>query len=204
MATSRARYELTVERDGRINFPKLGPILVSGMTFNAARETIEARVGKQLIGSHVSVTMGDLRSIRVFVLGEAQKPGSYTVSGLSTMTNALFVSGGVKTIGSLRNIELKRNGQLITTLDLYDLLLRGDTSGDRQLLPGDVIFIPPIGPTVSVYGAVRRPAIYELKRERLPSRRSSSRADCLRTPMPDAASWKRSCPRGCEKWRTSI
>lgn len=161
-----ARYELTVERDGRINFPKLGPILVSGMTFNAARETIEAHVNKQLVGSNVSVTMGDLRSIRVFVLGEAQKPGSYTVSGLLTMTNALFVSGGVKTIGSLRNIELKRNGQLITTLDLYALLLRGDTSGDRQLLPGDVIFIPPIGPTVSVYGAVRRPAIYELKRER--------------------------------------
>ncbi len=91
--------------------------------------------------------MGDLRSIRVFVLGEAEKPGSYTVSGLSTMTNALFVSGGVKKIGSLRNIQLKRNGRLVTTLDLYDLLLHGDTSGDRQLLPGDVIFIPPIGDT---------------------------------------------------------
>jgi polysaccharide export outer membrane protein len=159
-------YELTVERDGRINFPKLGPIMVSGMTFDAARQVIEQRVAKQLIGSHVSVTMGNLRSIRVFVLGEAEKPGSYTVSGLSTMTNALFVSGGVKKIGSLRNIELKRNGRLITTLDLYDLLLHGDTSGDRQLLPGDVIFIPPIGNIVSVYGAVRRPAIYELKGEK--------------------------------------
>jgi polysaccharide export outer membrane protein len=161
-----ASYELTVERDGRIKFPKLGPIMVSGMTFDEARETIEQRVAKQLIGSRVSVTMGNLRSIRVFVLGEAVKPGSYTVSGLSTMTNALFVSGGVKKIGSLRNIELKRNGRLITTLDLYDLLLHGDTSGDRQLLPGDVIFIPPIGNIVSVYGAVRRPAIYELKGER--------------------------------------
>jgi protein involved in polysaccharide export with SLBB domain len=109
--------------------------------------------------------MGDLRSIRVFVLGEAEKPGSYTVSGLSTMTNALFVSGGVKTIGSLRNIELKRNGHLVSVLDLYDLLLHGDTSGDHQLMPGDVIFIPPIGPTATVYGAVRRPAIYELKKE---------------------------------------
>jgi polysaccharide biosynthesis/export protein len=99
------------------------------------------------------------------VLGEAEKPGSYTVSGLSTMTNALFVSGGVKKIGSLRNIQLKRNGRVVTTLDLYDLLLRGDTSNDRQLLPGDVIFIPPLGKTVSVYGAVRRPAIYELKYE---------------------------------------
>ena len=159
-------YTLTVQRDGRINFPKLGPVNVSGMSFDAARALIEQRVSQQLIGTHVSVTMGDLRSIRVFVLGDAQKPGSYTVSGLSTMTNALFVSGGVKKTGSLRKIELKRNGQLIGVLDLYDLLLHGDTSGDHQLMPGDVIFIPPIGETVSVYGAVRRPAIYELKTEK--------------------------------------
>jgi polysaccharide export outer membrane protein len=159
-------YSLTVERDGRINFPKLGPINVGGLTFENARAAIEQRVSKQLIGSRVSVTMGDLRSIRVFVLGEANKPGSYTVSGLSSMTNALFVSGGVKKIGSLRNIQLKRNGKLITVLDLYDLLLHGDTSGDRQLLPGDVIFIPPIGPIASVDGAVRRPAIYEIKGEK--------------------------------------
>jgi polysaccharide export outer membrane protein len=161
-----AEYELTVERDGRINFPKLGPIMVSGMTFDQAREAIEHRVSKQLVGARVSVTMGDLREIRVFVLGEAKKPGSYTVSGLSTMTNALFVSGGVKKIGSLRNIQLKRNGRLINTLDLYDLLLHGDTSADQQLLTGDVIFIPPIGRTVSVYGSVKRPAIYELKNEK--------------------------------------
>jgi polysaccharide export outer membrane protein len=159
-------YSLTVGRDGRIKFPKLGPILVSGMGFDAARDALEHRVSQQLIGTQVSVTMGDLRSIRVFVLGEAEKPGSYTVSGLSTMTNALFVSGGVKTIGSLRNIELKRNGNTVSVLDLYDLLLRGDTSGDHQLMPGDVIFIPPIGVTATVYGGVRRPAIYELKKEK--------------------------------------
>jgi polysaccharide export outer membrane protein len=161
-----ASYELTVGRDGRINFPKLGPIMVSGMSFDRARQAIEDRVQQQLIGSRVSVTMGDLRSIRVFVLGEAEKPGSFTVSGLSTMTNALFVSGGVKKIGSLRNIELRRNGKLITVLDLYDLLLHGNTNHDQQLMPGDVIFIPPIGRTVSIYGAVRRPAIYELKGEK--------------------------------------
>jgi len=160
-----SHYELTVARDGRLNFPKLGPIVVGGLSFDAVRDAIQQRVAKQLIGTNVSVTMGDLRSIRVFVLGEADKPGSYTVSGLSTMTNALFVSGGVKHTGSLRNIELKRNGRLVTTLDLYDLLLHGDTSGDKQLLPGDVIFIPPIGPTVSVFGGVRRPAVYELNRE---------------------------------------
>ena len=161
-----ASYSLTVGRDGRIKFPKLGPISVSGMGFDSARAALEHRVAEQLIGTQVSVTMGDLRSIRVFVLGEAEKPGSYTVSGLSTMTNALFVSGGVKTIGSLRNIQLKRNGNLVAVLDLYDLLLHGDTSGDRQLMPGDVIFIPPIGVTTTVYGAVRRPAVYELKKER--------------------------------------
>jgi len=161
-----ASYSLTVGRDGQIKFPKLGPISVSGMGFDAARAALEHRVAQQLIGTQVSVTMGDLRSIRVFVLGEAEKPGSYTVSGLSTMTNALFVSGGVKKIGSLRNIELKRNGNLIAVLDLYDLLLHGNTGGDRQLMPGDVIFIPPIGVTTTIYGAVRRPAIYELKKEK--------------------------------------
>ena len=161
-----ASYSLTVGRDGQIKFPKLGPISVSGMGFDSARAALEHRVSQQLIGTQVSVTMGDLRSIRVFVLGEAEKPGSYTVSGLSTMTNALFVSGGVKKIGSLRNIELKRNGHLVAVLDLYDLLLHGDTSADRQLMPGDVIFIPPIGLTATVYGAIQRPAIYELKNEK--------------------------------------
>jgi polysaccharide export outer membrane protein len=161
-----ATYMLTVGRDGRINFPKLGPIMVSNMSFDRARAAIEQQVAQQLVGSRVSVTMGELRSIRVFVLGDAEKPGSYTVSGLSTMTNALFVSGGVKKIGSLRKIELRRSGRLVTVLDLYDLLLHGNTNADQQLMPGDVIFIPPIGDTVSVYGAVRRPAIYELKSEK--------------------------------------
>lgn len=161
-----ATYMLTVNRDGRINFPKLGPINVSGLSFDAARATIERQVAQQLIGARVSVTMGNLRSIRVFVLGDAEKPGSYTVSGLSSMTNALFVSGGVKKIGSLRNIQLKRSGRLVTVLDLYDLLLHGDNSGDQKLMQGDVIFIPPIGRTISVDGAVRRPAIYELRGEK--------------------------------------
>jgi protein involved in polysaccharide export with SLBB domain len=161
-----ASYSLTVGRDGRVNFPKLGPIAVGGMSFEHARSSIEHRVSKQLIGTRVSISVGDLRTIRVFVLGEAEKPGSFLVSGLSTMTNALFVSGGVKPIGSLRSIELKRGGQLVSVLDLYDLLLKGDTSGDRKLLPGDVIFIPPVGKTVSVAGEVRRPAIYELKTEK--------------------------------------
>jgi protein involved in polysaccharide export with SLBB domain len=161
----KGRYALVVGRDGRINFPELGPIAVGGRLFDEVREDLENRVKDQLIGTQASVSIGELRSIRVFVLGDVETPGSYTVSGLSTMTNALFVSGGVKKIGSLRNIQLKRAGRVVVTLDLYDLLLKGDTSADARLLPGDVIFIPPVGATVGLAGEVRRPAIYELKKE---------------------------------------
>jgi protein involved in polysaccharide export with SLBB domain len=162
---TKGRYALVVGRDGRINFPEIGPIVVSGQRFEQVRTDIEQRVRQELIGTQASISMGELRSIRVFVLGDAEMPGSYTVSGLSTITNALFVSGGVKKIGSLRNIQLKRAGRTVATLDLYDLLLKGDTSADARLLPGDVIFIPPVGTMVGLSGEVRRPAIYELKGE---------------------------------------
>src|SRR5205823_1823073 len=118
-----------------------------------------------IVGTRASVSMGDTCSIRIFVLGEANRPGSFTISGLGTITSALFAAGGVKPIGSLRNIELKRQGSLVRRLDLYDMLIRGDTTDDTKLLPGDVIFVPPVGPTVSVEGEVRRPAIYEQKGE---------------------------------------
>ncbi len=156
-------YTLSVGRDGQVNFPELGPISVSGQTFADMRKSLEERIAAQMIGVRVSVSMGETRSIRIFVLGEAERPGSYSVSGLSTITNALFASGGVKPIGSLRNIQLKRQGSVVGTIDLYDLLLRGDTSNDMRLLPGDVIFIPPVGMTVGVSGEVYRPGIYELK-----------------------------------------
>lgn len=107
------------------------------------KRNLDRTIASRMIGMKASITMGPLRSIRVFVLGDVNRPGSYTVSSLSTMTNALFVSGGVKPIGSLRDIQLKRSGKIITRLDLYDLLLRGDTSGDARLQPGDVIFVPP-------------------------------------------------------------
>ncbi len=101
----------------------------------------------------------------MFVLGDAKSSGSYTISGLGTITSALFAAGGVQPIGSLRNIELKRHGELVRRLDLYDMLIRGDTTDDARLLPDDVIFIPPIGPTVTVDGEVHRPAIYEIRNE---------------------------------------
>jgi len=165
LGNTKGRYSLIVNRDGRIMFPELGPIPVGGLRFDDARGRIESLVTEQMIGTQAVVALGDVRSIRVYVLGEAQRPGSYTVSGFATITNALFVSGGVKTIGSLRNIQLKRDGRIVTRLDLYDLLLRGDTSGNVRLLPGDVIFIPPVGSTVGVTGEIRRPAIYELAGE---------------------------------------
>jgi polysaccharide biosynthesis/export protein len=154
---------LVVGRDGRINFPELGPIMVGGRPFERVAAEIESRVNRQMIGVRASVGMGDTRSIRVFVMGEANRPGSYTVSGLATITSALYASGGVKPIGSLRDIQLKRRGAVIRRLDLYDLLLRGDTSDDANLLSGDVIFIPPVSTTIAVDGEVQRPAIYEIK-----------------------------------------
>ena len=158
-------FELYVERDGSINFPELGPISLTGLKFSEAKSRIHEIVKDQMIGVRAVISLGELRSIRIFVLGEAFKPGSYTVSALSTMTNALFVSGGVQELGSLRNIQLKRQGQVVTTLDLYDLLQQGDTSGDARLQPGDVIYIPPVGKTAGIRGEVKRPAIYELKNE---------------------------------------
>jgi len=154
---------LTVDRNGVISVPEIGPEPVAGMSFADLKERITALVSEHYIGMKASVSLGELRSMRVFVLGEARTPGAYTVSSLSTITNALFVSGGVKRTGSLRNIQHKRNGKVLGTLDLYDLLLKGDTSEDERLQPGDVIFIPPVGKLAGIKGEVRRPALYELE-----------------------------------------
>jgi len=156
---------LRVGRDGNVNVPEIGPVSVAGQTFASAKAQIESRVERQMVGVRANVSMGDTRSIRVFVLGAARTPGSYTISGLGTITSALFAAGGVQQIGSLRTIQLKRRGELVRQLDLYDMLIRGDNSDDARLLPDDVVFIPAIGATVSVEGEVHRPAIYELRRE---------------------------------------
>ncbi|MDD9892113.1 MAG: SLBB domain-containing protein [Gammaproteobacteria bacterium] len=158
-------YEVLVDREGLLTLPGIAQLNVIGMHFADMKQVVQDRIESQKIGVSASVTMGNLRSVRIFVLGEARHPGSYTVSALTTMTNALFVSGGVKEIGSLRSIQLKRQGELVAELDLYDLLMKGDTSGDVRLQPGDVLFVPPRGDTVTVTGAVLRPAIYELKGE---------------------------------------
>ena len=159
-------FSQQVARDGNLKIPELGPVSVAGLTFTELKANINERIANQMVGVKVSISLGELRSIRVFVLGDVEKPGSYTVNSLSTLTNAIFASGGITRIGTLRDIQLKRNGKIISHFDLYDLLLRGDTSSDRRLLPGDVVFVPPIGSTVGILGEVRRPAIYELKKDR--------------------------------------
>jgi len=162
---TNSQLTVVVDREGKINVPELGPIHVAGLSFQELKAMMKEEVKQRAIGLSVLTTLGELRSVRIFILGEANRPGSYTVSSLSTITNALFVSGGIKKTGSLRNIQLKRNGQLVSTFDLYDLLLKGDTSDDVRVLPGDVIFVPPVGKTVGIGGEVKRSAIFELKDE---------------------------------------
>ena len=182
-----ATFSLVVNRDGAINFPLLGPITVAGMMFDDVRALLQERVGEQMIGTTASVTLGELRSIRIFVLGEANRPGAYTVSSLSTIINALLASGGVKYSGSLRNLQLKRDGNVVTTLDLYDVLLRGDTTADVRLKPGDVIFIPPVGTQVGLSGEVLRPAVYELTEEKALGDALELAGGLLNTAYPQAA-----------------
>lgn len=158
-----ATYPFTINREGQVQFPNIGPLTIAGMSFAKAQEFIDMTVAERMVGVKASTTMGALRTIRVFVLGEVKRPGSFSVGALATMTNAIFASGGISKVGSLRNIQLKRAGKLIGEMDLYDLLLSGDTSGDQRLLPGDVIFVPPAKTTVEITGSIHRAARYELK-----------------------------------------
>ncbi len=153
---------LKVERDGSVLIPEIGPVEVSGLTFEQAKKLIESRAG-QITGVQVDVTMGSIRTIQVFVIGKVEHPGLFSISALSHVSNALVASGGISKIGTLRRIELRRGNQLIREIDLYDMLLHGRTSADVRLEQGDVIFVPVIGNVVAVTGDVKDPAIYELR-----------------------------------------
>jgi len=153
----------TVDRSGDIYIPQIGDIEVAGLHFEQVDGYLKQRLGRVFRNFDLSVNMGQLRSIQIYVVGNARQPGSYTVSSLSTLVNALFFSGGPSEQGSMRRIELRRDGKTVTTFDLYDLLIYGDKSHDAPLLPGDVIYIPPVGPEVAIAGSVHVPAIYELK-----------------------------------------
>jgi protein involved in polysaccharide export with SLBB domain len=151
-----------VDRDGSIALPHFGTVRVAGLKASELNSVLTARIGQEFRKFDLSVSLGQLRSIQVLVVGRARRPGSYTVSSLSTLVNVLFASGGPSSAGSMRGIELRRNGNVVTTLDLYRILTEGDESGDAPLLSGDVIYIPPAGPRVALAGSVSQPAIYEL------------------------------------------
>jgi protein involved in polysaccharide export with SLBB domain len=154
-------WSLQVQRNGQVDVPQIGPLDVAGLTFEQAKKLIEDKA-TQMTGVHANVTMGELRTIQVFVVGEVSQPGPYTLSALSRVSNALAAAGGISKIGSLRRIQVKRSNQIVKTVDLYAVLMRGDTSSDLRLQQDDVIHVPVIGPTFGITGVVKRPAIYEM------------------------------------------
>jgi protein involved in polysaccharide export with SLBB domain len=154
---------LVVDRNGQVIIPKAGALTLAGVAVRDLESTFKAHLGKVFTNFQVNVTMGRLRGIQVYVVGQAQQPGTFYLSSLSTLVNALFVSGGPNANGSMRNIELKRAGKTIGKLDLYDFIARGDKSRDLPLMSGDVIVIPPVGSRVAIAGAFDQAAIYELK-----------------------------------------
>ncbi len=153
---------LRVDRSGNIYLPQVGTIQVAGLPFSALDQRLRSAVSRLYRNFDLSVDIGRIRSIQVYLSGQARRPGAYTISSLSSLVDALFTSGGPSPQGSLRHILLKRQGQTVTDFDLYALLIHGDKSKDVRLLPEDVIYIPPAGPEVAITGSVRNPAIYEL------------------------------------------
>ena len=157
------QIERVVDREGRVSLPEAGPVAVAGMTLAAAGKRIQNVLEPQYRGAKVDVSVKRLRTVRVYVVGDVQRPGAYDISALSTPLNALYVAGGPTATGSMRIVQHYRGSRLISEMDLYDLLLRGVRKAIEQLEPGDTILVPTVGPQVGVAGSVRRPAVYELK-----------------------------------------
>lgn len=156
------RQELTVDRNGELVIPKVGPVRVWGLPFDKAKSAVSEAMNRYFRNYEMSLTLGKLRTIQVYIVGEVEAPGNYPVSAMGTVINALAAAGGPSHNGSLRNVRVTRGSQTVATVDLYDMLLSGDRNKDVQLQNGDTIFVPVIGPVVAVAGEVRRPAIYEL------------------------------------------
>jgi protein involved in polysaccharide export with SLBB domain len=152
-----------VDRSGEIFLPQIGPVHVAGMSFSALDAHLRGAIGRVYRNFDLTVDVGQIRAIQVYVSGQARRPGVYTVSSLSTLVDTLFASGGPSLQGSMRHIQLRRGSAVVTDFDLYNLLIRGDKSKDVKLQSEDVIFIPPVGLQAAVTGSVRNPAIYELR-----------------------------------------
>src|SRR5258707_3871534 len=159
-------WRAIVDRTGGIYIPKIGTLNLAGIKYSDLHDYLQTEIGRIFKNFQLSVSMGQLRSIQIFVVGQVRRPGTYTVSSLSTLVDALFASGGPSNPGSVRRIQLKRDGKIVTTFDLYDLIVNGDKTKDSRLMPGDVIHVPPVGPLVALAGSVNLPAVFELKNER--------------------------------------
>jgi protein involved in polysaccharide export with SLBB domain len=156
-------FSAVVDREGAISVPKVGVINVAGVKASDLPAYLKTVFGRTFRNFQLTATLGRLRSIQVFVVGQAKRPGTYTVSSLSTLVTAVFAAGGPSSKGSMRSIQLKRGNRVVADFDLYDLIVSGDKSKDAPLLSGDVIYIPPAGPMVAVTGSVKVPAVYELR-----------------------------------------
>ena len=159
-------WNIEIDRDGTVRLPKAGVVALGGLTFEQAREVLRREFSRYYTGFEMNVTLGALRTMTVYVVGNVRQPGAYTVSSLTRMGNVLIQAGGPTKAGSLRDIQIRRGGKTIARFDLYDFLLRGDKSGDQRLFPEDVIFIPPVGRVAAIAGNVNTPGLYELKGER--------------------------------------
>src|ERR1017187_2464546 len=159
------RLEKTIDRQGQIDLPEAGTVMINGMTIAQAQSAIQEALNKQFKNERVEISLGRLRTVRVYVVGDVQMPGAYDVSSLSTALSALYAAGGPTSRGSLRVLRQYRGKQLVREIDLYDFLLKGVRSDVERLLPGDTLLVPPVGSQVTVEGMVHRPAIYELNGE---------------------------------------
>lgn len=158
-----AELRLVVDRSGRVSIPRVGPVMVAGIRFADLGEAISRRVGQVFKNFEISVSLGRLRGLRVYVTGFVQRPGAYAVASLSTVMNAVMRAGGPAAAGSFRQIELRRGGRVVGTFDLYDLLMRGDRTGDRLVEPDDVVHVAPVGTQVALRGSINKQAVFELK-----------------------------------------
>ncbi|MBN1847178.1 MAG: SLBB domain-containing protein [Deltaproteobacteria bacterium] len=156
-------YNVTVRRDGSITIPRLGTLSVNGLTFSDLKTYLFNRFNEYYPDFQMSITMGALRTVEVFVIGELDHPGTYSLSSLSTAISAIFASGGPNKNGTLRDIRVFQDGKLIKSIDLYEFFIKGTKESDVFLKQGSTIFIPIIGPVVGIAGCVKRPAIYEMK-----------------------------------------
>jgi len=159
------RLNVTIDRQGQIALPEAGTITLDSLTIAQAQAAIQKALSTQFQDEHVEISLGRLRMVRVYVVGDVQRPGAYDVSSLSTPLSALYAAGGPTSHGSLRILRQYRGRLLVRQIDLYDFLLHGVRSNTDRLLPGDTIMVPPVGPQVTVQGMVHRPAIYELNGE---------------------------------------